>query len=120
MAHFDIAVQHIAGSNLKLTEYLSRNPVGGAPTGNKYNEDYVINILPEHAELNAKYGSLFDHQSNYSKQDTEIKRNTSETENEQKTTNHHTQLEHSRTNTMRTKLTKARILHPGSPKLAEQ
>ena len=30
LAHFDIAMQHIAGSNLKFTEYLSRNPVGGA------------------------------------------------------------------------------------------
>ena len=28
LAHFDIAVQHIAGSNLNFTDYLSRNPVG--------------------------------------------------------------------------------------------
>ena len=83
LAHFDIAVQHIAGSNLKFIDYLSKNPVGGAPTENKYDEKYVINILTEHAELNAKYGSLFDSQSNYSKQDTEIKRKTSESENEQ-------------------------------------
>ena len=27
LAHFDIAVQHIAGKNLKFTDYLSRNPV---------------------------------------------------------------------------------------------
>ena len=90
MAHFDIAVQHITGSNLKFTDYLSRNTVGGAPTENKYDEEYVITILTEHAELNAKYGSLFDSQSNYSKQDTEIKRNTSESENEQKNDQSHT------------------------------
>ena len=60
LAHFDIAVQHIAGKNLKFTHYLSRNPVEGAPTENKYDEEYVINILTEHAKLNAKYGSLFD------------------------------------------------------------
>ena len=29
LAHFDIAVQHIAGSNLKFTYFLSRNPVEG-------------------------------------------------------------------------------------------
>ena len=74
---------------MKFTDYLSRNPVGGAPTEDKYDEEYVINILPEHAELNAKYGSLFDSQSDYSKQDTEIKRNTSESENEQKNDQSH-------------------------------
>ena len=88
-AHFDIAVQHIAGSNMKFTDYLSRNPVGGAPTEDKYEEEYVINISTQHAELNAKYGSLFDSQSDYSKQDTEIKRNTSENENEQKNDQSH-------------------------------
>ena len=40
--------------------------------------------------MNAKYGSLFDTQSNYSKQDTEIKRNTSESESEQKNDRSHT------------------------------
>ena len=28
LTHFDISIQHIAGSNLKFTDYLSRNPVG--------------------------------------------------------------------------------------------
>ena len=89
LAHFDIAVQHIAGRNMKFTDYLSRNPVGGAPTEDKDDEEYVINILTEHAELNAKYGSLFDSQSDYSKQNTEMKRNTSESENEQKNDQSH-------------------------------
>ena len=89
LAHFDIAVQHIAGSYLKFTDYLSRNPVGGAPTEDKYDEEYVITILTEHAELNVKYGSLFDSQPDYSKQDTETKRNTSESENEQKNDQSH-------------------------------
>ena len=102
--HFDIAVQHIAGSNLKFTDYLSRNPVGGEPTENKYDEEYVINLSAEHSELNAKYDSLFDNQSNYSKQDTEIKRNTSESENEQKNDQSHA-IRDSRTNATRTKLT---------------
>ena len=74
---------------MKFTDYLSRNPVGGAPTEDKYDEDYVINILTEHAELNAKYGSLFDSQSDHNKQDTETKRNTSENENEQKNDQSH-------------------------------
>ena len=83
LAHFDIAVQHIAAKNLKFTDYLSRNPVEGAPTENKYDEEYVINILTEHAKLNAKYGSLFDSQSERSKQDTETKQNQSENKIEQ-------------------------------------
>ena len=83
LAHFDIAVQHIAGKNLKFTDYLSRNPVAGAPTENKYDEEYVINILTEHAKLNAKYGSLFDSQSERNNQDTEIKQNQCENKIEQ-------------------------------------
>ena len=35
LAHFDISIQHIAGNNLKFTNYLSRNPVGGSHTGGK-------------------------------------------------------------------------------------
>ena len=30
LTHFDIPIQHVAGSNLKFTDCLSRNPVGGA------------------------------------------------------------------------------------------
>ena len=59
LAHFDIAIQHIAGSNLKFTDFLSRNPVENAATEDVYDEQYVINILSEQAELNLKYGSLF-------------------------------------------------------------
>ena len=59
LAHFDIAIQHIAGSNLKFTDFLSRNPVKNAVTEDLYNEQYVINILSEQAQLNIKYGSLF-------------------------------------------------------------
>ena len=63
LAHFDIAIQHIAGSNLKFTDFLSRNPVENATTEDVYDEQYVINILSEQAELNLKYGSLFVDQS---------------------------------------------------------
>ena len=63
LAHFDIAIQHIAGSNLKFTDFLSRNPVENAATEDVYDEQYVINILSEQAELNLKYGSLFVDQS---------------------------------------------------------
>ena len=73
LAHFDIAVQHIAGRKLKFIDYLSRNPVEQAPRVSKYDEEYGIIILTEHAKSNAKYGSLFDSQSENSKQDTERK-----------------------------------------------
>ena len=59
LAHFDISIQHIAGSNLKFTVFPSRNPVEDATTKNMYNEQNVINILTEQAELNLKYGRVF-------------------------------------------------------------
>ena len=62
LAHFDIAIQHIAG-NLKFTDFLSRNPLENASKEEVYDEQYVINILSEQAELNAKYGTLFADQS---------------------------------------------------------
>ena len=63
LAHFDISMQHIAGSNLKFTDFLSRNPVEGASTENKYDEQSVINILTEQAELNSIYERIFTSQS---------------------------------------------------------
>ena len=56
LTHFDIAIEHIAGSNLKFTDYLSRSPVGGAMPDENYDEEYVINILAEQANLNRKKG----------------------------------------------------------------
>ena len=54
LTHFDIAIQHIAGSNLKITDYLSSNPVEGAISEKNYDEEYLINILGEHGDLNLK------------------------------------------------------------------
>ena len=59
LEHFDIAIQHTAGSNLKFTDFLSRNPVENASNEDVYDEQYVIIILSEQAELNAKYSTLF-------------------------------------------------------------
>ena len=64
LAHFDIAIQHIAGSNLKFTDFLSRNLVKKkATTEDVYDEQHVINILSEQAELNGKFGPIFADQS---------------------------------------------------------
>ena len=62
-AHFDIWTQHIAGSNLKFTDFLSRNLVERARTENIYDEQYVINFLTEQAQLNIKSGRIFMSQS---------------------------------------------------------
>ena len=62
LAHFDVSIQHITGSNLKFTDFLSRNPVEGATTKNTYDEQYVIKNLTEQAELNSKYGRIFTNQ----------------------------------------------------------
>ena len=64
---FDISIQHIAGSNLKFTDYLSRNPVGGATPEENYKEECVIDILTEHANFNLKHGRLFADQSKHDK-----------------------------------------------------
>ena len=78
LTHFDISIQHTAGSNLKFTDYLSRNPVGGATPEEIYDEEYVINILTEQAKLNIKYGPIFADQSECKKVKTEIKNDIAE------------------------------------------
>ena len=78
LTHFDISIQHIAGSNLESTDYLSRNPVGGATPEEIYDEEYVINILTEQAKLNIKYGPIFADQSECKKVKTEIKNDIAE------------------------------------------
>ena len=45
IAHFDVSVNHIAGEEIKLTDYLSRHPTGIAETETNYEEEYVINAL---------------------------------------------------------------------------
>ena len=85
LTHFDISIQHIAGSNLKFTDYLSRNPLGGAIPEENYDEEYVINILTEQAELNLKYGQLFADQSKCSKRNTEKTKMNSDYKTEHKT-----------------------------------
>ena len=78
LTHFDISIQHIAGSNLKFTDYLSRNPVGRATLEEIYDEEYVINILTEQAKLNIKYGPIFADQSECKKVKSEIKNDIAE------------------------------------------
>ena len=70
---------------MKFTEYLSRNPVGGATPEANYDEEYEINILSEQASLNLKNGQLFADQSNHSKRVTESNNNTTESKLEQRT-----------------------------------
>ena len=48
---------------MKFTDFLSGNPVENASNEDVYDEQYVIKILSEQAELNAKYGTLFADQS---------------------------------------------------------
>ena len=84
LTHFDISIQHIAGSNLKFTDYLSRNPVGGATPEENYEEEYGINILTEHAELNLKYGPIFADQSDRTENRTKLHNDKTETQNERK------------------------------------
>ena len=67
---------------MKFTDYLGRNPVGGAASEESYEEEYVINILSEQAKLNIKYGPILAHQSKSEKGINATKKNTSEERNE--------------------------------------
>ena len=78
LAHCDIAIQHIAGSDLKFTDYLSRNPLGGAVPEDKNDKECVINVLYEQAKLNLKYGQQFGDQSKDIQRTAERKNGTSE------------------------------------------
>ena len=84
LTHFDISIQHISGSNLKFTDYLSRNLVGGATPEANYEEEYVINVLTEHAELNVKYGPIFADQSEHTENRKTLHNHKTETQNERK------------------------------------
>ena len=90
LTHFEISIQHIAGSNLKFTNYLSRNPVGRATPEEIYDEEYVINILTEQAKLNIKYGPIFAGQSECKKVKNEIKNDIAEEQNEKCGSQSHT------------------------------
>ena len=63
LAHFDIAILHIAGNNSKFTDFLSRNPVEEPTTKDANDEQYVVDVISEQAELNIKYGLLFANHS---------------------------------------------------------
>ena len=78
LTHFDISIQHIAVNNLNFTDYLSRNPVGETTPEEIYDDEYVINILAEQANLNIKYGPIFADQLKREKAITETKKDTSE------------------------------------------
>ena len=75
---------------MKFTDYLSKNPVGGATPEEIYAEEYVINILTEHAKLSIKYGPIFADQSKREKAKTETKNDTSEEQNETRANQSHT------------------------------
>ena len=60
LAHFDIQIKHVAGKLLKLTDYLSRNPISKPEPIENYDEQYVINCIIPFLEFINNYGSIFD------------------------------------------------------------
>ena len=61
LAHFTINVNHIAGTHLALTDYLSRNPNAPPQQDEAYEEEYVINSIAPHYEFVSKVGCLSNH-----------------------------------------------------------
>ena len=100
-------------------DYLGRNLEGGAPPEDKYDEEWVINILSEQAKLKLIYGKLFANQSNDGKQAAEIKDGTSEKQTEKQGS----QSQLNRTIEMKddvNKLREARNVHPNSLEVARK
>ena len=60
IAHFDVSVNHIAGEEIKLTDYLSRHPTYEAETETNYDEEYVINALIPLLYFNTRTDGLAD------------------------------------------------------------
>ena len=60
LAHFDINIKHIAGKHLKLTDYLSRNPISKLEPIENYDEEYVINCVIPLLEFINIHGSITD------------------------------------------------------------
>ena len=54
-------MNHIAGEELKLTDYLSRHPTGNAVDETEYEEEYVINALVPLIQMSNKVNGLTNH-----------------------------------------------------------
>ena len=59
LPHFDTSKKYTAAKILKLTDYLSKKPIGEPSTGENYEEN-VINLLSELLKLNHNYGQLLN------------------------------------------------------------
>ena len=60
IAHFDVSVNHIAGEEIKLTDYLSRHPTSKAEAETNYEEEYVINAIVPFFYFSARTNGLTD------------------------------------------------------------
>ena len=60
LAHFDINIKHIASKHIKLTDYLSRNPISKPEPIENYDEEYVINCVIRLLEFIDTHGSITD------------------------------------------------------------
>ena len=60
LAHFYTQIKHIAGKNLNLTDYLSKNPISNPGPKKNYDKEYVINCIIPLLEFINTYGSITD------------------------------------------------------------
>ena len=51
--HFDICLKHIAGKEIKFTDFISRNPTENPEPEKNYEEEFVINAIAQIATVNA-------------------------------------------------------------------
>ena len=58
--HFDISLKHTAAKEIKLTDFISRNPTENSEPEENYEEEFVINAIAQLATVNAGIGRIFN------------------------------------------------------------
>ena len=57
--HFDISLKHTAGEEIKITDFISRNPAENPEPEENY-EELVLNAIAQLATVNARIGRIFN------------------------------------------------------------
>ena len=58
--HSDISLKHTAGKEIKVTDFVSRNPTEKPEPEENYKEEFVINAIAQLATVNACIGRIFN------------------------------------------------------------
>ena len=62
--HFDISLKYTAGKEIKITDFVSRNPTETAEPEENYKEEFVINAIAQLATVNGRIGRIYEQSEN--------------------------------------------------------